>query len=222
MIIGRRLHYLFFVTLLVSTLCFSAPDIRADSLPATAEEITPLATGDKAPTFTVQTVDDEPFEFDPSELKDPTVLISFRGGWCPFCNMYLSELRTVIPDIRAMGFEVLFISNDRPEVLHSSLKDETRDDIDGLDYVILSDAGLNAANAFGTAFKIPESLIPKLENKNADYAGSSIEKFDALAVPSVYLVDTKGQIVFDYVNPNYKIRLPAEELLQAAQRIHGQ
>ena len=220
MIIGRRLLNMSFVILLVSTLCFSVPGTRADTLPATAEDITPLATGDNAPKFSVQTVDGAPFNFDPSELRNPVVVISFRGGWCPYCNMHLSELRTVIPDIREMGFDVLFISNDRPEILYSGLKDETQEDIDGLDYVILSDAQLNAANAFGTAFRIPESLIPNLDRKKRDYAGSSIEHFDALAVPSVYVVNTDGQIVYDYVNPNYKVRLSAGELLQAAQRIH--
>ena len=79
MLIGRRLLNMSFVILLVSTLCFSVPGTRADTLPATAEDITPLATGDTAPEFSVQTVDGAPFEFDPSELRNPVVLISFRG-----------------------------------------------------------------------------------------------------------------------------------------------
>ena len=63
------------------------------------------------------------------------------------------------------------------------------------------------------------SMIPNLDRKKRDYAGSSIVHFDALAVPSVYVVNTDGQIVYDYVNPNYKVRLSAGELLQAAQHI---
>ncbi len=186
------------------------------ALPATAMETTPLKTGERAPAFTVRTVDDEPFVFDPDNLERPVILISIRGGWCPYCNTQLSELRMVIPKLREIGFDILFLSNDRPEILYSSLKMETQENIDGLDYVILSDAELNAALALGTAFRIDDGQIGRLEKKNRDYQGSSIGKHNALAVPAVYVIDRSGEIVYDFVNPNYKIRLPADDLLAVA------
>ena len=94
-----------------------------ESLPANAAETTPLKTGDRAPSFTVRTVDDEPFVFDPDNLERPAILVSFRGGWCPYCNMHLSELRNVIPELKQNGFDVLFLSNDRPEQLYSRPQD---------------------------------------------------------------------------------------------------
>ena len=218
MLLTRKFINAVFVLLLVSTLCVAAPKAGAGEFPASAELITPLKAGDSAPTFTVRTVENEAFDFDPSTLQRPAVLISFRGGWCPYCNMHLSELRTVIPDIRAMGFDVLFISNDRPELLYSSLKNETQEDIEGLDYTILSDADLNAASALGTAFRRPDALVNYLEEKGKDYAGSSIDKHGALAVPAVYIIDIDGLIVFDYVNADYKVRLSESELLEAARR----
>ena len=222
MVVTRKFIYVMFVLLLISTLCVTAPQAGAGEFPASAEQITPLRAGDRAPAFTVQTVANESFDFDPASLQRPVVLISFRGGWCPYCNMHLSELRTVIPDIQAMGFDVLFISNDRPELLYSSLKDQTREDIEGLAYTILSDAELSAAVAFGTAFQRPDSLVNYLEKKDNDYAGSSIANHGALAVPAVYVIDANGLIVFDYVNANYKIRLPADDVLAAARRNRGE
>ena len=221
--IGRIIINLSFLVLLLGSfvLLHSHRVVAADyaALPASAEETTPLITGDRAPAFTVRTVDDEPFEFDPENLARPTILISFRGGWCPYCNMHLSELRTVIPELSKKGFDVLFLSNDRPELLYSSLKRETQESIDGLDYVILSDADISAAMALGTAFRIDKGLTDYLEQKNRDYAGSSIGKHNALAVPAVYVVNRSGEIVFDFVNPDYKIRLSAEELLAAANKL---
>ena len=222
MVVTRKFIYVMFVLLLISTLCVTAPQAVAGEYPASAEQITPLRTGDQAPAFTVQTVANESFDFDPASLQRPVVLISFRGGWCPYCNMHLSELRTVIPDIQAMGFDVLFISNDRPELLYSSLEDQTREDIEGLAYTILSDAELSAASAFGTAFQRPEALVNYLEKKDKDYSGSSIANHGALAVPAVYVIDANGLIVFDYVNANYKIRLPADDVLAAARRNRGE
>lgn len=220
MAFGRILIYVAFILLLLGTLILShsgraiAEDYAA--LPASAELITPLKSGDRAPAFTVRTVDDEPYVFDPDKLERPTILISFRGGWCPYCNMHLSELRTVIPEIRKSGYDVLFLSNDRPELLYSSLKQETQEDIDGLDYVILSDANISAAMALGTAFRIDPGMKERFDERGRDYADSSIDKFDALAVPAVYVIDRSGKIVFDFVEPDYKIRLPAAELLAAA------
>jgi peroxiredoxin len=118
-----------------------------------------------------------------------------------------------------MGFDVLFISNDRPEILYSNLKNETKEDIEALDYRILSDADLSAATAFGTAFMATDALVAWLDNTDKDYDDSSIAKYGALAVPSVYLIDTDGMIVFDYANANYKVRLEAQELLAAAQKV---
>jgi peroxiredoxin len=220
MTFGRKLIYVTFLALLVGTLVLSHTDraIAEDyaALPASAELTTPLKTGDRAPAFTVRTVEGKPYVFDPDNLARPAILISFRGGWCPYCNMHLSELRTVIPEIRDSGYDVLFLSNDRPEILYSSLKLETQEDIDGMDYIILSDAEITAARALGTAFRTSERLTDYLDEKGRDYEGSSIGKHNALAVPAVYVINKSGDIVYDFVEPNYKVRLPADELLAAA------
>ncbi len=218
---GQKLLYITITALLIASLVLSHSTrvIAADyeQLPAKAEDTDPLKTGDRAPTFTVRTVDDEPYAFDPDKLDRPTILISFRGGWCPYCNMHLSELRTVIPQIREAGVDILFLSNDAPSQLYSSLKQETQDNIAGLDYVILSDANLSAARALGTAFRVDKKLTSYLDKKDLDYSGSSIGKHNALAVPAVYVVDASGKIVYDFVNADYKIRLSADDLLLAAQ-----
>lgn len=214
---NRMLFGTFFLLLLGSLLV--ATDARAvdpGALAESPEETTPLKTGDRAPKFTVRTVDDEPYVFDGGNLERPTILISFRGGWCPYCNMHLSELRHVIPQLRDMGYDLLFLSNDRPEQLHEGLERETRETVEGLDYVILSDSDLNAAIALGTAFRTGSKLTDYLDGKNRDYDGSSIALHEGLAVPAVYVIDQGGEIVFDYVNPNHRVRLPADELMAAA------
>jgi peroxiredoxin len=180
---------------------------------ATAEEIQPLIAGDVAPRFSVETVDHQSLVFEPRDLERPVLLISFRGGWCPFCNMHLSELRHVIGDINALGVEVLFLSGDRPELLYKSLKQETQQDIADLDYQILSDADAQAAIALGIAFKAPQMAIDRRAEKGDDIVGSSMARHGVLPVPSVFAVDQDGIIAFAYSNADYKVRLPADELL---------
>lgn len=181
---------------------------------ATAAMIRPLQVGQSAPRFIVQTVDREAFEFDPRSLERPVVVITFRGGWCPFCNMHLSELKDVVGKIDALGVDVLFLSGDRPALLYESLSRETQQDIAGLDYQIFSDADAQAAIAFGIAFKASQRTIDRRNEKGQDIGASSMLRHGVLPVPSVFAIDRDGVIAFAYSNADYKIRLPAEELLQ--------
>ena len=218
MAVSRNLINMLFVALLITALLCGASAPEAGQLPASAEDTTPLKSGAEAPSFDVKTVDNDVFSFDPGALDKPVVLISFRGGWCPYCNLHLSELRKVIPEIRAMGYDVLFISNDRPEILYASLEDQAKEDVAALDYTILSDAELNAAVAFGTAFQASDGLKDWMTSKNKDIKDSSIARHNALSVPFVYVISTDGEIVFDYVNPNYKVRISNDDLMAAASK----
>lgn len=211
----------FSIVLLMSLICsLSVQPLRAD-LPVaeTADEVKPLRTGQRAPSFVVQDVNGEPFAFDPNALQRPVVIVTFRGGWCPYCNMHLSELHTVVPEVASMGVDILFLSGDRPETLYTSLEAETQATIDGLDYRIYSDAEAQAAVALGLAFKVSEQTIQRRAAKGQDVAGSSMLKHEVLAVPAVYAIDTTGLIRFDFVQPDYTVRLPAPDLLAVARQI---
>ncbi|MGB5492741.1 MAG: redoxin domain-containing protein [Woeseiaceae bacterium] len=183
---------------------------------ATAADIQPLKAGDRAPRFTVETIDNQRYDFDPRNLERPAILISFRGGWCPYCNMHLSELRHAIPAINDMGVDVLFLSGDRSELLQASLSHETQEDIDGLGYTILSDANAQAAIALGIAFKASDKTIQRRGERGDDIERSSMARHGVLPVPAVFAVNREGFIKYAYANPDYKIRVSADELLAAA------
>ncbi len=183
-----------------------------------ADSINPLGSGDAAPRFVVRDVDGDAFDFNPQRLERPAVLLAFRGGWCPFCNAYLSDMRHVIPKIRELGVDVLFLSGDRPDQLFESLSMETQQDIAGLDYTLLSDADAQAATALGIAFRVSDREVRRRE-KRKDIEGSSMTNHGILPVPAVFAVDRHGIIQFAFTNANYKIRLPADELLLAAEKI---
>ena len=218
----RSIPYMLFIALLGASLACSVAiqEGHADvPIAASADLIEPLGKGDKAPRFIVETLDGKAFDFDPQNLERPVVLLSFRGGWCPFCNMHLSELRHTIPEISALGVDVLFLSGDRSELLYESLQQETQDDIADLDYTILSDADAQAAIALGIAFRASQRTIDGRRAKHQDIDGSAMLKHGVLPVPAVFAIDKQGEIQFAYTNADYKVRLPADELLAAAQEI---
>ncbi len=186
---------------------------------ASAESIRPVAVGARAPGFVVRNVAGEPYAFAADALERPTILVSFRGGWCPYCNLHLSELRHVLPEIRALGVDVLFLSGDRPEQLYKSLEEDTKEAIAGRDYRIFSDARAEAARALGIAFRVADRTVARRHEKGQDIAGSSMLEHRILPVPAVIAIDRNGIVRFVFAAADYKIRLPAADLLAVAESI---
>lgn len=175
-----------------------------------AQAARPLRVGDRAPDFTAAHADGTPYVFSASHLKQPYVLIFYRGGWCPYCNTQLADMHSVEPKLRAAGFAVVFLSTDRPELLYSSLKDQK------VDYTLLSDPGLKAAQAFHIAFHLDDEHYAEQLKWGVDLEKTTGTKEHALPVPSVFIIDASGVIRFVYSNPDFKVRLSAQELSRAA------
>ncbi len=205
-------------TLALSLVCSaSIQEGHADTpIAPNAESVQPLSAGDRAPTFVVQDVGGENVVFDPQELDRPVILISFRGGWCPYCNLHLSELRHVLPKLRERDVDVYFLSGDRPDQLVTGLSPETQEDVNDLGYTLLSDASAMAAKALGIAFRADESIADRLAMRGRDIDGSSLEARGILPVPAVFAIDATGRIAYAYVNADYRVRLSADELLEVA------
>jgi len=214
--VTMRIPFYIIIPVAILTLVLATFHASATThIAASAEETNPLQAGNRAPDFTVYNVDGAPFTFNANRLDRPAVIITFRGGWCPFCNAQLQELRNVLSEINKSGVDILFLSGDRPEILYSSLKNETQEFISGLDYTILSDADMTAGIAFGLAFRVPDETFDNYMQRNWDLDASSLEKQKALSVPAVYVVNTNGEITFAYANPDYRVRLPAEDVKAA-------
>ena len=187
-----------------------AADDRED-IHASAEEVQPLLVGMKAPDFTVLDVENGAVRFVSGEQEKPVVLSFFRGGWCPYCNLHLSELRLAEEQLKAMGFDIWFISIDKPELLLASLDDPD------IGYTVYSDSALNATRAFGLAFRVDDELNERYLSYDIDLERASGENHHVLPAPATYIIGRDGIINFAYINPDYKVRLHPNVLLAAAQ-----
>ena len=202
-----------FVSLLLAA-TLAAPAAHAE-IAASAEETQPLPAGVAAPSFTARNADGSDFVFDPSALERPAMLIFYRGGWCPYCNRHLAELRHVVPELEQRGMDVYFLSADSPANLASALHGDAAD----LDYTLLSDARLGAAEAFGLAFRIPDEYYQAAKEYGVDFEEASGETHHALPIPAAYLIDTEGTIRFGHTNPDYTQRLSADQLRAGVESI---
>ena len=174
-----------------------------------ADQVRPVLPGMQAPEFRALDVDGEMIEVDPAALERPVVLTFYRGGWCPYCNMHLAELRTTEEELTEMGFDVWFISPDKPELLAEGKDSE-------FGYQLLSDPGMNAAQAFGIAFRLDDETFERYVGFGNDLNERSGDDHQALPAPATFIIGTDGRIQFGYVNPDYSVRLAPEVLLAAA------
>ncbi|MBW6484282.1 MAG: AhpC/TSA family protein [Vicingaceae bacterium] len=167
----------------------------------TANDISPLLIGENAPDVEVKDINGKATSLKTILTEKPTIVMFYRGGWCPFCNAHLAELQEAEKEINAMGYQMVAISPDSPEKLKESLGKHK------LSYKLYSDADLKVAQAFGIVFKAPDQYKPML----LEASGKANEGM--LPVPSVFVFNTTGSIDFEYINPNVKTRLSAAMLL---------
>ena len=104
------------------------------------------------------------------------------------------QLQALSSELDSLGYQILAVSPDAPEGLTKAARRA------GATFPLLGDPGLKAASAFGLSFGAPGRQLP---------------------VPAVYVVDRDGAGHFQYVNPNYVVRLDPDVLLAAARAAAG-
>ncbi len=197
------------VVAVIAAIAMGAMAVMAD-VPNDPAAVKPVEIGARAPAFAAKEVDGTPFRFDPTKLDRPALLIFYRGGWCPYCNTHLHELQAVEPRIVSLGYRVLFLSTDRPEILYSSLKEK-------VNYHIVSDASMSAARAFGVAYRLDDATLAKMKSFGVDLEAAQGSTTHELPVPSVFIVDGRGVVRFRYFNADFRVRLDAPSVLAAAE-----
>ena len=91
----------------------SFADIAADLAPAIG-----LEAGNRAPAFTIETLDDEVVAL--SDLRGKVALLNFWGTWCGPCRREMPEFQKAYEEWKERGFEILAIAyNDTEEAMRT-------------------------------------------------------------------------------------------------------
>lgn len=187
------------IVTLISALLFTTTTFA--QLAPSADKICPILIGSAVPSITLNDINGKTTSISNIIKDKPSIIVFYRGGWCPYCNAQLSELGKAEAEILKTGYQIIAISPDAAGELNKTL------DKNELHYTLLSDEGGKLAKAMGIAFQAPEKYS-KMLSKYSDGANEGY-----LPVPSVFVTDKDGNIVFEYVNPNYKTRLSSDMLL---------
>lgn len=188
----------------------SGPAYADRAIASSAESVRPLGVGDTVPEVEVRSVAGEPVGLHALVARQRTVLVFYRGGWCPYCSAQLSGLRKIEGELADLGYQLAAISPDKPEKLAESAAKED------LGYTLLSDSAADAIKAFGLAFRVDDATLARYRGFGIDLEQASGARHHLLPVPAVYVTDTSGRILFVYWNADYKQRLDPEKVVAAA------
>ena len=185
--------------------------LLAGTLLARAETIpSALKVGDSIPDVTLRTVEDKEVRLRKLVADKPAVLVFYRGGWCPYCNVHLQSLSSIKDDLTKEGVQLIAISMDQPGKLRETMQK------DKLDYMLLSDSDANAVKAFGISYKVDDATLARMKSFNVDLDAATGNSDHILPHPAVFVVNTKGVIGFVHVSTDFRVRLEAAKVLEAA------
>lgn len=197
----------------VSLLCLWSGQAFAAGSASAAEDVDPIKVGESLPPIVLVSSKGEPVNLNEAVKESPTLLIFYRGGWCPYCNTHLGKLKALEQPLKALGLQIIAISPDLPKYLAESEAKHK------MDYRLLSDADMKASMALGLAFKVDEATREKYQNYGIDLVKASGHDHYLLPVPAAIMVDTKGRVRYRYYNPDYKVRVDNDKLLNAAKAL---
>ncbi|KAK3094278.1 hypothetical protein LTR53_019473, partial [Teratosphaeriaceae sp. CCFEE 6253] len=142
---------------------------------STFDRSTAIKAGDALPAFRLPNATGG--HVDSAELlaKSPVLIIFYRGGWCPFCNLALRDLQLHVDEFGARGITLVAIS---PELPDQSLSTAEKND---LKFTVLSDVGNAFARQLGIVWKQPDSL--RLHFKAFGHDLSAVNGDDSFEIP---------------------------------------
>jgi len=174
-------------------------------------DVHPLGVGDQVPDGDVRDLAGKTVRFLGLVRQKPTVVIFYRGGWCPYCNLQMGQLMKLEPRLLGLGYQILAVSADKPEKMGESM------DKHKLNYTLLSDSKLDLARSFGLVYQVDPETVEKMKSFHVNLEAASGEAHNWLPVPAAYVVDTKGRIHFSYYNPDIRVRVDPDKLFAAAE-----
>ena len=182
----------------------------AQNVPDAPEKVAPILINSTIPDVSLKNIQGEDLALRELAAEQPSILIFYRGGWCPYCSRHMAELQQIESQIVEMGYQILAISVDRPEVLTETLSKQE------LSYTLLSDSPADAMKAFGIAYRVDDNTVARYKSIGIDFEENSGYDHHILPAPAVFILDQQGVVKFSYVNPDYKQRINGEVLLAAA------
>lgn len=148
--------------------------------------------------------------------KGSVVVTFYRGSWCPYCNLQLRALQEKLSDIHALGAQLVAIS---PQMPDESL---TKSEKGALKFTVLSDDGARVAAQYGVAWEVPELLLEHMRvDRKLDLEELNNGNGSILPIPATFVLDRDGQVVWRFVDVDYRKRAEPDDIVAALQTLEN-
>ena len=140
----------------------------------------------------------------------PAVIVFYRGGWCPYCNIALRTYQAeLVPALVTRGISLIAIS---PQTADGSLSSkETKE----LTFTVLSDPGNQLARQLGILTAPSKGVRQAQLQLGLDVAQVNADGTTGLPMPTVIIADAAGTIRWIDVHRDYTTRTEPEQVLRA-------
>ena len=181
-------------------LTFSVLSVFAQDKP------TALKVGDKAPNFMAKDHNGKTVSLKDLTQKGKVVVMFYRGAWCPFCNKYMSQLETALPEFSAKNATVIAITPETDESINKAI-DKTK-----ATFSVIYDKDRSIMKNWKVAYSMSDDMKTKYKGYGLD-----LEKQQGdwmLPVPATYVVGKDCKIEFVHFDENYQKRAEVAEILK--------
>jgi len=184
-------------------------ELAARGVPATA-----VSVGDQLTPFALSDATGQTRALEELTAAGPAVIVFYRGGWCPYCNITLRTYQLeLLPQLGRYSARLVAIS---PETPDASLTTQEKAD---LGYTVLSDAGAKLASSLGITFEPSEEGLEAQRKLGVDIRTTRSDGGTVLPMPTVLIVDRNRVVRFVDIHPDYTGRTEVDEILAALQTL---
>ena len=173
-----------------------------------------VTVGDKLAAFALPDATGQPRTLDELTADGPPVIVFYRGGWCPYCNLTLRTYeRDLLPQLSAYSARLVAIS---PETPDASLSTQEKAE---LTYTVLSDTGAQFADALRITFDPSEQGLAAQRTLGVDIRTTREDGGTRLPMPTVLIVDRDHIVRFVDIHPDYTGRTEVSDIVAGLQTL---
>jgi len=169
-----------------------------------------VKAGDLLEDFTLPDATGSELSLSELVTDGPAVLVFYRGGWCPYCNLALRHYQSeLVPELSRYDARLVAITPQKPDESLSTAEKH------GLEFPVLTDAGLRFADGLGIVFEPSAETQTAQLKLGLDVTEGNAEGSTRLPMPTVLVVDSDRVVRFADVHPDYATRTEVPAILAA-------
>ncbi|MCU1633650.1 MAG: peroxiredoxin [Micrococcaceae bacterium] len=190
---------------LAGTFTREQADLRSAGAPAAV-----VSVGDVLPDAKLLTAAGDAIQLSAVRAGGPAVIVFYRGGWCPYCNITLRAYqRELLPTLLEQGIKLLAVS---PQ--HSEGSEATAQGAE-LGFDVLSDPANVLARALGIVTEPSADARLAHTRLGFEVSDSNADGTAAIPYPAVLIVDAAGTVRFVDVHADYTKRTEVAQIVAA-------